>query len=124
MMGRYSNYNRVPCPYDYPRDCNCPTCVSDRGGRVAEATVKGASGRFDGKSARIDRSGGTINVYYGGRSGNVPGDGHGHVKATGGLHGESIVFWRLPESEGGQVIVSNSFDVMYGNDLREHLNGS
>lgn len=78
---------------------------------------------FDGKEARVERSGGTINVYYGGRWGNVPGDGHGHVKATGGPLGENIVFWRLPESEGGQVIVSNSWDTMYGNDLSNHLSG-
>jgi len=29
-------YSRTPCPYDYPRDCNCPTCVGDRGGRRAD----------------------------------------------------------------------------------------
>ncbi|CAN3702702.1 hypothetical protein MMX123_02732 [Microbacterium sp. MM2322] len=62
-------------------------------------------------------------MFYGGRFGNVPGDGHGHVKATGGPFGENIVFWRLPESEGGQIIVSNSFDTMYGNDLRNYLTG-
>ena len=39
------------------------------------------TGWFDGKEARIQRSGGMINIYYGGRSGNIPGDGHGHVKA-------------------------------------------
>lgn len=78
---------------------------------------------FDGKEARVERSAGTINVYYGGRMGNIPGDGHGHVKATGGPLGESIVFWRLPESEGGQTIVDNSWDTKYGNDLSEHLSG-
>ncbi|WP_327313344.1 hypothetical protein [Streptomyces sp. NBC_01235] len=76
---------------------------------------------FDGKEARVDRSGGTINVYYGGAFGNIPGDGHGHVKATGGPLGENIVYWRLPQSEGGDVIVSNSWDTKYGNDLSEHL---
>ena len=80
-------------------------------------------GWFDGKEARIQRSGGMINIYYGGRSGNIPGDGHGHVKATGGPLGENIIYWRLPDSEGGAVIVSNAWDVMYGNDLRSHLTG-
>lgn len=41
-------------------------------------------GRFDGREAKIYRSGGMINVYYGGRYDNTPNDGHGHVKATGG----------------------------------------
>jgi len=77
---------------------------------------------FDGKEAKVERSAGTIDVYYGGFI--VPdGDGHGHVKATGGALGENIVFWRLPESEGGQVVVSNSWDTMYGNDLSTHLSG-
>lgn len=49
-------------------------------------------GRFDGREAKIYRSGGMINVYYGGRYDNTPNDGHGHVKATGGPHGENIVF--------------------------------
>ena len=64
-----------------------------------------------------------INIYYGGKYGNIPSDGHGHVKATGGPLGENIVYWRLPDSEGGAVIVSNEWDVMYGNDLRSHLTG-
>ena len=80
-------------------------------------------GWFDGKEVRIQRSGGMISIYYGGKYGNIPGDGHGHVKATGGPLGESIVYWRLPDSEGGAVIVSNEWDVMYGNDLRSHLTG-
>lgn len=45
------------------------------------------------------------------------------MKATGGPMGENIVYWRLPESEGGRVIVSNSWDVMYGNDLNSYLSG-
>ncbi len=75
-------------------------------------------GRFDGRGARIYRSGGMINVYYGGRYDNTPNDGHGHVKATGGPHGENIVFWRLPEDEGGEVIIDNRFTVTNGNDVR------
>ena len=77
---------------------------------------------FDGKEAKVERSGGTINVYYGGAF-TPDGHDHGHVKATGGPLGENIVYWRLPESEGGQVIVSNSWDTMYGNDLSDYLSG-
>lgn len=77
---------------------------------------------FDGKEAKVERSGGTINVYYGGAS-TPDGHGHGYVKATGGPPGENIVYWRLPKSEGGQVIVSNSWDIMYGNDLSTYLSG-
>ena len=76
---------------------------------------------FDGYPATVHRSGEQINVYYGGRFGNIPGDGHGHVRATGGPLGENIVYWRLPESEGGQVIIDNSWGTMNGNDLRDHL---
>ena len=65
------------------------------------------TGWFDGKEARIQRSGGMINIYYGGRSGNTPGDGHGHVKATGGPLGKNIIYWRLPESEGGATVIDN-----------------
>lgn len=77
---------------------------------------------FDGKEARVERSAGTIHVYYGGAF-TPDGSGHGHVKATGGPFGENIVYWRLPESEGGQVIVDNSWDVMNGNDLSSHMTG-
>ena len=38
------------------------------------------------------------------------GPGHGHVRVTGGPLGENIVYWRLPESEGGQVIVDNAWE--------------
>ena len=62
---------------------------------------------FDGYPAVVHRSGGQTNVYYGGAF-TPDGHGHGHVKATGGPLGENIVYWRLPESEGGQVIVDNS----------------
>lgn len=77
---------------------------------------------FDGKEAKVERSGGTINVYYGGFP-VADGHGHGHVKATGGSLGENIVFWRLPDSEGGNVIVDNSFGVPDGNDLSDHMTG-
>lgn len=78
---------------------------------------------FNGQPAIVHRPGGQINVYYGGRFGNIPGDGHGHVRTTGGPLGENIVCWRLPESEGGQVIVDNAWETMNGNDLRDHLTG-
>ena len=39
---------------------------------------------FDGKPAKIRRSGGTTEIFYGGAWGNIPGNGHGHVKAQGG----------------------------------------
>lgn len=77
---------------------------------------------FDGKPAVVQRSGGQIHIYYGGQF-YPDGPGHGHVKATGGPLGENIVYWRLPASEGGQTIVSNSWDTMYGNDLSSHLSG-
>ena len=41
------------------------------------------TGWFDGKPAKIRRSGGTTEIFYGGAWGNIPGDGHGHVKAQG-----------------------------------------
>lgn len=61
------------------------------------------TGWFDGKPAKIRRSGGTTEIFYGGAWGNTPGDGHGHVKAQGGSLGDFIVYWRLPESEGGAM---------------------
>ena len=75
---------------------------------------------FDGQPAIVHRSEGMINVYYSGAF-TPDGHGHGHVKATGGPLGKNIVYWRLPESEGGQVIVDNSWGIMNGNDLRDHL---
>ncbi len=77
---------------------------------------------FDRQPAIVHRSGGMINVYYGGAF-TPDGHGHGHVKATGGPLGENIVYWRLPESEDGQVIVDNSWGTVNGNDLRDHLTG-
>ena len=77
---------------------------------------------FDGKEAKVIRNPGEIQVFYGGFL-TPDGSGHGHVRATGGPLGENIVYWRLPDSEGGQVIVSNSWDIMYGNDLSNHLSG-
>ena len=77
--------------------------------------------RFDGEDAKVVRSPGETNVYYG-RFVAPDGPGHGHVKATGGPDGENIVYWRrLSVAKGGQVIVSNSWDTKYGNDLNNYL---
>ena len=73
---------------------------------------------FDRQPAIVHKPGGRISVYYGGI-----GPGHGHVRATGGQLGESIVYWRLPESEGDKGIVDNAWGTMNGNDLRDHLAG-
>ena len=62
---------------------------------------------FDGYPAVVHRSGGQINVYYGGRFGNIPGDGHGHVRATGGPLGENIVYWRLRRSGYHRQLMGN-----------------
>lgn len=80
--------------------------------------------QFDGKEAKVVRSPGEIQVYYGGEL-TPDGYGHGHVRATGGPLGENIVYWRLPKSEGGNEIISNSWDAPFGhgNDLRDHLTG-
>ena len=74
-------------------------------------------GRLDGREAKVCRSGGMINIYYGG-IGEPDGTGHGHVKATGGPRGENIVYWRLPADQGGDTIIDNRFEIMNGNDLR------
>jgi len=82
-----------------------------------EGVIMKQLGWFDGREALVQRSGGMINVYYGG-SLKPDGTGHGHVKATGGPLGENIVYWRLPEDEGGEVIIDNRFTVTNGNDVR------
>lgn len=48
-------------------------------------------GWFNGKEAKIVRSGDMINVYYGGIL-KPDGPGYGHVKATDGPFDENIVF--------------------------------
>lgn len=77
---------------------------------------------FDGKPAKVIRNPGEVQVFYGGFL-EPDGIGHGHVRATGGSMGENIVYWRLPESEGGREVISNAWDVPFGhgNDLRSHL---
>lgn len=93
----------------------CPSC---QGQTTPTNSPAKKSGEFDGRDATVYLSPGTTNVLYGGRDGNTRGDGHGHVRATGGPTGENIVFWRLPEDEGGQTIVNNSWSITDGNDLR------
>jgi hypothetical protein cdivTM_09441 len=80
------------------------------------------AGWLDGKPAKIRRSGGTTEIFYGGAWGNIPGDGHGYVKAQRGPLGEFIVYWRdFPESEGGATVIDNwaSFERLsdYTSDL-------
>lgn len=65
-----------------------------------------SDGTFDGQDAKVVQEAGTKNIYYGGFLA-PDGNGHGHVKAQGGMLGESIVYWRKPESEGGQVVIDN-----------------
>ena len=49
-----------------------------------------------------------------------PGDGHGHVKAQGGPPSEFIVYWRLPESEGGAIVIDNWTS---SERLSDHMSG-
>lgn len=128
-MGRYG---RVPtCPTNFEVGCKCRMCDPNTQARQGSSRGRqqvtsagfdpGSYGHtFDGKPAKVKKSGGTIHVFYGG-AGIADGPGHGHVKATGGVTGENIVLWRLPASEGGRTIVSNSLDEKYGNDLNDYL---
>lgn len=66
------------------------------------------NGRFDGYPAEIS-TGKTdqptrIDICYGG-SGGLMGRGHGHVVSKDGIN---IFFWRLPESEGGGIIIDDN----------------
>lgn len=65
-----------------------------------------SDGKFDGQDAKVIQEAGATNIYYGGLL-TPDGIGHGHVKAQGGVYGESIVYWRKPDSEGGQVVIDN-----------------
>lgn len=58
---------------------------------------------FDGLPAKVVRSDGIIDVYYGGAF-TPDGDGHGHLK-KGEHFGDDILYWRLPACEGGRVVV-------------------
>lgn len=74
---------------------------------------------FDGQDAKVVQEAGTINIFYGGSF--VPdGNGHGHVKAQGGPFGENIVYWRLPDSEGGAIVIDNFASA---ERLNDHLSG-
>ena len=51
--------------------------------------------------------------YYGGLFVVPDGRGHGHVVRN---DGETINFWRLPDSEGGRIIVDNGIGSDYLTD--------
>lgn len=74
---------------------------------------------FDGQEAKVVQEAGTVNIYYGGHM-TPDGYGHGHVKAQGGKYGENIVYWRLPDNEGGNVVIDNfaSYE-----RLADHISG-
>ncbi|WP_367133234.1 hypothetical protein [Saccharothrix sp. HUAS TT1] len=69
----------------------------------------GANGTFEGHHALIESGYTTdgqakVDIYYGGRGGPL-GKGHGHLVKL--RDGDSVVYWRLPQSEGGRVITDN-----------------
>ena len=66
--------------------------------------------------AIVCRSGGQINVYYGGKF-KPDGPGHGHVRVTGGPLSENIVYWRVVRLSS----TTHGKPTMNGNDLRDHL---
>ncbi|WP_103530547.1 hypothetical protein [Streptomyces sp. SM11] len=94
------------------------TCCAPRGrGRQpvdgGDRVNTGASveqGTFDGKDARIER-GQTgrvdrVDIYYGGSGWDPKGPGHGHVVSNDGVF---INFWRLPDSEGGAIVLNDDY---------------
>lgn len=74
---------------------------------------------FDGQQADVEQKAGELNIYYGGLL-YPSGPGHGHVKAQGGALGESIVYWRLPDNEGGRVVIDNWAS---SERLADHMSG-
>ena len=62
-----------------------------------------------GATGRNDR----FEFYYGGFY-TPDGDGHGHVVSN---DGENIIFWRLPDREGGRVVIDDRFSF---EKLRDH----
>lgn len=73
--------------------------------------------RFEGKEIKVvtgatgrrDR----LEFYYGGMV-TADGPGHGHVVSN---DGENIHFWRLPESEGGRIVIDDRWS---REELRAH----
>lgn len=64
---------------------------------------------FDGRIASVDvvTERNTMNIYYGGLT-TPDGYGAGHVKAVVCDYGyAAITYWRLPDVEGGKVIINN-----------------
>lgn len=67
-----------------------------------------------GNTGRRDR----LEFYYGGLF-SPDGEGHGHVVSNDGVN---INFWRLPDSEGGSVVIDDRFSY---EQLSSHgINGS
>lgn len=64
--------------------------------------VTGATGRRD-----------RFEFYYGGRF-SPDGGGHGHVVSN---DGENIHYWRLPDGEGGRVVLDDRWSA---DKLRDH----
>lgn len=79
-MGRYDP-PRVPCPYDYPDNCNCNTCEGDRramggssqgsygrnsgSGRYGSGAFSYQDARFDGYPALKRHRDGKLEFFYG-----------------------------------------------------------
>lgn len=110
-----------------PRHGYTCTCCAPRGrgrrpvggGDRGNTRASVESGTFDGKDARIERGqtgrADRIDVFYGGLT-EPKGSGHGHVVSNDGVY---INFWRLPESEGGAIVLNDQ----YGSTKRlsEHM---
>ena len=58
---------------------------------------------FDGLPAKVSRTEGVIDVFYGGALA-PDGPGCGHFKAQDRFRGD-VIYWRLPACKGGRTIV-------------------
>lgn len=101
-MGRFDP-PRIPCPYDYPDNCMCNTCVNDRGTTSSYAEhdrgwVSGGGMNFKGYPIKVlygaTGRGDRFEFLYGGR-GAPDGPGHGHVVSN---DGENIHYWKEPNA--------------------------
>jgi len=110
-------FNRIPCPYDYPNNCQCNTCKYDRGelGRAANkgkaaygrGSTSGAYGRgsynfesatFDGLPALKRRRGDKVDFFYGvGVTDTIDLDDRAHGHAV--LRNGRLIYKRLPGQE-------------------------
>lgn len=82
---------------------------------------------FDHKPAVVIREGSPfgglsacLKVHYGG-DGSPDGPGCGEVYAAPGGGDCVIFFWRLPESEGGGLVVDRSVTSVFNEEVRWHL---